>query len=107
MNKHITSSPNLINEDRAAQLLNKWGPVLDYSSSSVRPIEEDYVRLSTAILLENQEKWCLTEANIAAGGSTQSSLFTERGLITVLNQTTAMLTHMPLVTRVFQKSLSR
>jgi hypothetical protein len=73
MNKHISSSPNLINEDRAAQLLNKWGPVLDYSSSSVKPIEEDYVRLSTAILLENQEKWCLTEANIAAGGSTQSS----------------------------------
>ena len=61
MNKHITSSPNLINEDRATQLLNKWGPVLDYSSNSVKPIEEDYVRLSTAILLENQEKWCLTE----------------------------------------------
>jgi hypothetical protein len=73
MNKHITSSPNLINEDRAAQLLDKWGPVLDYSSSTVKPIEEDYVRLSTAILLENQEKWCITEANIAAGGSATSS----------------------------------
>ena len=59
MNKHITSSPNLINEDRAAQLLNKWGPVLDYSSSSVRPIEEDYVRLSTAILLETKKNGAL------------------------------------------------
>jgi hypothetical protein len=69
MNKHITSSPNLINEDRATQLLNKWGPVLDYASNSVKPIEEDYVRLSTAILLENQEKWCLTEANMTSNGS--------------------------------------
>ena len=67
MNTHISSSPNLINEDRATQLLAKWTPVLDYSSKSVKPIEEDYVRLSTAILLENQEKWCLTEANQSAG----------------------------------------
>lgn len=69
MNKHITSSPNLINEDRASQLLSKWGPVLDYSSNSVKPIEEDYVRLSTAILLENQEKWCITEANMSSNGT--------------------------------------
>jgi hypothetical protein len=42
---------------------------LDYASSSVKPIEEDYVRLSTAILLENQEKWCLTEANMTSNGT--------------------------------------
>ena len=58
-----------IDESRAASLLEKWAPVLDYSLKSVAPIEDSHTRLNTAMLLENQEQWCLTEDNVAGGGS--------------------------------------
>lgn len=51
-----------INESRAKALLEKWSPVLDYSSKGVAPIEDNHTRLNTAMLLENQEQWCLNEA---------------------------------------------
>ena len=51
-----------IDESRAAQLLEKWAPVLDYTSKSVAAIEDSHTRLNTAMLLENQETWCLKEA---------------------------------------------
>lgn len=51
-----------IDESRAAQLLEKWAPVLDYTSKSVAAIEDSHTRLNTAMLLENQEAWCLNEA---------------------------------------------
>jgi hypothetical protein len=51
-----------IDESRAAQLLEKWAPVLDYTSKSVAAIEDNHTRLNTAMLLENQEAWCLNEA---------------------------------------------
>jgi hypothetical protein len=51
-----------IDESRASQLLEKWAPVLDYTSKSVAPIEDSHTRLNTAMLLENQETWCLKEA---------------------------------------------
>jgi len=57
-----------IDQDRAGALLEKWSPVLDYTSDNVAAIENDHDRLNTAILLENQESWCLQEANIAGGG---------------------------------------
>ena len=61
---------SFIDRDRADTLLEKWAPVLEYSSDSVAPIEDDHTRLNTAILLENQEKWCIEEANTAGmGGS--------------------------------------
>jgi hypothetical protein len=44
-------------------LLEKWGPILDYNSDNVRAIEDDHTRLNTAILLENQEKWCFEATN--------------------------------------------
>ena len=63
-------SPNsYIDEARAAVLMEKWAPVLDYSSSNVAAIEDDHTRLNTAILLENQETWCLEE-NYGTGGNT-------------------------------------
>jgi len=56
-------------------LLEKWAPVLDYSSDNVKAITDDHSRLNTAILLENQESWCLRENNVAApGGVFGSSL---------------------------------
>ena len=58
---------SFIDKNRADTLLEKWAPVLDYSSDSVKSIEDDTTRLNTAILLENQEKWCIEEAN--TGGS--------------------------------------
>ena len=56
-----------INHNVAEALVEKWTPVLDYTSDKVSAISNDNTRLNTAILLENQEKWCLNEANIAAG----------------------------------------
>jgi hypothetical protein len=65
----IRPSQSYIDESRAKLLVEKWGPVLDYTSNNVRAIEDDHTRLNTAILLENQEKWCF-EASNTAGGST-------------------------------------
>jgi len=68
MNK-IKPSQAYIDANRAKALLEKWGPVLDYSSDNVKSIEDDHCRLNTAMLLENQEQWCLNEANVAGGTS--------------------------------------
>ena len=64
----VKPSPAYIDQDRAKSLLEKWNPVLDYTSDNVAAIENDHDRLNTAILLENQEAWCLNEANVAGGG---------------------------------------
>ena len=58
-----------IDQTRAEALLEKWRPVLDYTSDKVASIEDDHTRLNTAMLLENQERWCIEEANQAGGGS--------------------------------------
>lgn len=69
----IKPSNSYIDRGRANALLEKWSPVLDYSSEKVKPITESNLRLNTAILLENQENWCsqngglINEANTAAG----------------------------------------
>ena len=60
---------SFIDQDRAATLLEKWAPVLDYTSDSVKAIEDDHTRLNTAVLLENQEKWCIEEDNSTGGGA--------------------------------------
>tara|TARA_B100001123_G_scaffold97848_1_gene112551 strand:- start:2253 stop:3749 length:1497 start_codon:yes stop_codon:yes gene_type:complete len=72
--KQIRPSQSYINEDRAKSLLEKWSPVLDYNSQNVSPIESDHTRLNTAILLENQEQWCIEEAsNIGSTGGSLGS----------------------------------
>ena len=63
----IRPSQAYIDESRASALLEKWAPVLDYSSKSVAPIEDSHTRLNTAMLLENQEAWCLNESGNTAG----------------------------------------
>ena len=60
---------SFIDRDRADVLLEKWAPVLDYSSDSVKPIDDDHTRLNTAILLENQEKWCIEEGSSTGRGA--------------------------------------
>ena len=49
---------NYIDQNRAKTLLEKWAPVLNYQSKSIAPIEDERTRVNTAIMLENQEKWC-------------------------------------------------
>ena len=73
----IKPSQAYIDESRASALLEKWAPVLDYTSKSVAAIEDSHTRLNTAMLLENQEAWCINEAgpgyvptNSNAAGST-------------------------------------
>ena len=69
----IRPSQAYIDESRAGQLLEKWAPVLDYTSKSVAAIEDSHTRLNTAMLLENQEAWCLREAGpnyVPTGGNT-------------------------------------
>ena len=56
MSKRIAPPTSYINQSRAKTLLEKWAPVLDYTSDSVRAIEDDHTRLNTAMLLENQEQ---------------------------------------------------
>jgi len=63
----VKPSQSYIDQERAGALLEKWAPVLDYSSDNVKAISDDHSRLNTAILLENQESWCLNEANVAGG----------------------------------------
>jgi hypothetical protein len=65
----IKPAQSYINEDRAKSLMEKWSPVIDYTSDNVAAIENDHTRLNTAILLENQEAWCLNENTAGAGGA--------------------------------------
>lgn len=51
-------TPYYVEQGMADYLLEKWAPVLDYSSKSVKPLESDNQRINTAILLENQEAYC-------------------------------------------------
>jgi len=67
MSRTIKSSPSYIDQDRASSLLKKWDPILTYESKNVAAIEDEQTRLNTAILLENQERWCINEANVAGG----------------------------------------
>ena len=50
MNKQIRPTQAYIDESRAAALLEKWAPVLDYSSKNVAANEDDHIRLNTAML---------------------------------------------------------
>lgn len=67
MSKIVKPATGFIDRTRAQQLLEKWAPVLDHSSDKVSAIGDEHTRLNTAILMENQEKWCLQEANQAGG----------------------------------------
>ena len=57
-----------INKDTAELLVDKWTPLLDFTSDKVAAINNETIRLNTAILLENQERWCLNEGNTASSG---------------------------------------
>jgi len=72
----VKPAQSYIDQERAGVLLEKWAPVLDYSSDNVAAIDDDHSRLNTAILLENQESWCLNENSYggnALGGATMNA----------------------------------
>ncbi len=61
--------PNSQVNDRSLDgLVKKWSKVLDYSSEAIPAIQNEHTYRSTAMLLENQEKWCIQEANSNSGG---------------------------------------
>jgi Major capsid protein Gp23 len=71
---NVKPAPGFIDKSRASQLLEKWAPVLNYSSDKVRPIEDEHARVTTAMLMENQERWCLEEnGNYAGNGGSFGS----------------------------------
>jgi len=78
----IKPSQAYISESRAKLLLEKWNPVLDYTSPNVKPIEDDHTRLNTAILLENQERYCLGEdvENVSGGASGIFTAYSTQGI---------------------------
>lgn len=86
--KNVNPSTGYIDRSRASQLVEKWAPVLDYSSDKVAAIEDEHQRLTTAILMENQERWCIEESghsnNTAGSGgvfgsATTNSLYNPPG----------------------------
>ncbi len=62
---YVKPAPGFIDKSRATQLLEKWAPVLNYTSDKVRPIEDEHARVTTAMLMENQERWCIEETSAA------------------------------------------
>jgi len=79
--KSIRPTTAYIDESRAKALLEKWKPVLDYTSDNVKPISDDHTRLNTAMLLENQESWCINEGNVAGGiGSVFGGAYSPAGM---------------------------
>jgi hypothetical protein len=67
--KLIMNKPqSFIDRNRADTLLEKWAPVLDFKSDSCKEIRDEHTRLNTAVLLENQEKWCMEQTVAGSGG---------------------------------------
>jgi hypothetical protein len=62
----IKPSQAYINRGRAKELLAKWDSVLNFENKNVAAIEDDHTRLSTAVLLENQEQWCFENTHSSA-----------------------------------------
>jgi hypothetical protein len=75
----VKPSQSYIDQERASVLLEKWAPVLDYSSDNVKAITDDHSRLNTAILLENQETWCLKENSYAGNALGANGSFGQLG----------------------------
>jgi len=64
----MNNIPHSIDPKQVDQVVNKWRKVLDYTGGSVREIQNEHIYKTTAILLENQEQWCMREANGASSG---------------------------------------
>jgi hypothetical protein len=67
--------PQSIDPKNVNAIVAKWKDILDYNSKDVAEIQNEHVYRTTAILMENQERWCLEEAGTSAGifGATTAS----------------------------------
>ena len=67
---------SFIDKNKAQHLLEKWAPVLDFKSDSIKEIKDEHTRWSTAVLLENQEQYCFEQSvagsNAGAFGNGQN-----------------------------------
>jgi len=64
----MNNIPQTGNESKIQGLVRKWAKVLDYESNSIPAIQNEHVYKTTAMLLENQERWCIEEAGNSSGG---------------------------------------
>jgi len=69
INKHMNKPQTFIDKNKAERLLEKWAPVLDFKSDSIKEIKDEHTRWSTAVLLENQEQYCFEQSAGGAGGA--------------------------------------
>lgn len=60
-----------IQEDVAEQLLKEWAPIINYTSSKVKPLTEHRDRLNMAIVLQNQMHYLAENTNTSVYGNTQ------------------------------------
>ena len=60
--------PQNIDPKDVNAVVDKWKGILDYTSKDVDEIQNEHVYRTTAILMENQEKWCLEEAGNSSSG---------------------------------------
>ena len=58
VNRYVSNAPGFIDKSRAKQLVEKWTPLLDATSKGLNGVEDAHTRLATAMILENEEKWC-------------------------------------------------
>ena len=72
--KQVKPSQSYIDRDRAGALLKKWAPLLDHNDDNTPAIVNEHTRLNTAILLENQEKWCFEASNVAGNAGVFGTL---------------------------------
>lgn len=61
-------TPQSLDPRKVNDVVAKWKNILDYTSNDVREITNEHIYRTTAVLLENQEKWCYEESNTAATG---------------------------------------
>lgn len=70
---YTDAAPSLINKDRGKQLIKNWEKVLNFTDGQTKPVEGYHKRLSTAMMLENEQMW------LAQNGHIQRSLVNEAG----------------------------
>jgi hypothetical protein len=59
-------TPQSIDPRKVNEVVAKWKGILDYTSKDVNEIVSEHTYRNTAILLENQEQWCIQESGMGA-----------------------------------------
>lgn len=61
-------TPQSLDPRQVNECVKKWKEILDYTSKDVAEIQNEKVYRDTAVLLENQERWCYEESNVGSSG---------------------------------------